>query len=243
MLNIAICDDDDNFLGIEKTIISQYMDSKKLEHHIEQFHSGQALIDLGQNVDSYSLILLDVEMEILSGLETARKIREYSQVPIAFVTAYISYSLEGYKVNATRYILKEMDSFHVGLCECLDTIFNQNDTITLNTFTMNFREGKKEISIKDLIYIESRRHYCYFHIQKGEKVKIYSKRDKLDEIEKHLNNENLLRIHKSCLVNLSFVSDIKRYQLQLTTNETLLIAQSKYLDAEKAYLIYCGRID
>ena len=89
LFNIAICDDDDNFLGVEKAIISQYMDSRKTEYHIEQFCSGQALIALGQNLDSYSLILLDVEMEVLSGLETARKIREYSQVPIAFVTAYL----------------------------------------------------------------------------------------------------------------------------------------------------------
>ena len=243
LFNIAICDDDDNFLGVEKAIISQYMDSRKTEYHIEQFCSGQALIALGQNLDSYSLILLDVEMEVLSGLETARKIREYSQVPIAFVTAYISYSLEGYKVNAIRYILKEMDSFQAGLCECLDTIMNQNDTMTSKTFVLDFREGKKEISIKDLVYIESRHHYCYFHVQNGEKVKIYSKRDKLDEIEKQLDNEALLRIHKSCLVNLSFVSDIKRYQMQLTTREILLIAQSKYLDTEKAYLIYCGKMD
>lgn len=243
MLNIAICDDDNNFLDIEKRIISQYMDSRKIEYHIEQFHSGQTLIDMGRDVNIYNLILLDVEMEVLSGLETARKIREHSQVPIAFVTAYISYSLEGYKVNAIRYILKERDSFRAGICECLDTIFNQKDTIIPKKFVLNLREGKKEISIEDLIYIESRHHYCYFHVQREGELNIYTKRDKLDEIEKQLNDETLLRIHKNCLVNLSYVSDIRRYQLQLTTQETLLIAQSKYLDTEKAYLIYCGRID
>lgn len=243
MVNIAICDDDGKFLDIENAIISQYMDSRKIEYHIDQFRSGQALIDMGQDVDVYSLIFLDVEMETLSGLETAKKIREHSQVPIAFVTAYISYSLEGYKVNAIRYILKEMDSFRAGIYECLNTVFNQNNTMISKKFELNFREGKKEISIKDLIYIESRHHYCYFHVQKEGGVNVYTKRDKLDEIEKYLNNETLLRIHKSCLVNLSYVLDIKRYQLQLTTQETLLIAQSKYLDTEKAYLIYCGRID
>ena len=243
MFKIAICDDDDRFLDIEENVISQYLKSRKIEYQIDRFRCGQELIDLGRTVDSYCLIFLDVEMEELSGLETAGKIRECSRVPIAFVTAYISYSLEGYKVNAVRYILKEVDSFRAGMCECLDTVFMKNEKVVSKTFILNFREGKQEIPLENLVYIESRYHYCYFHVQQKGKVNIFTQRNKLDEIEKQIGEETLLRIHKSCLVNLSYVSDIKRYQLQLTNGETLLIAQSKYLDTEKAYLTYCSRID
>lgn len=242
MLKIAICDDDDRFLDIEENVINQYLKSRKMEYQIDRFRCGQELIDLGRTVDVYCLIFLDVEMEELSGLETAGKIRESSQVPIAFVTAYISYSLEGYKVNAVRYILKKMDGFRASICECLDTVFMQNEEKS-KTFILNLREGKKEIPLENLVYIESRHHYCYFHVQEKGKINIFTQRNKLDEIEKQIGEKTLLRIHKSCLVNLSYVSDIKRYQLQLTNGETLLIAQSKYLDTEKAYLIYCGRID
>jgi DNA-binding LytR/AlgR family response regulator len=243
MFRIALCDDNDKFLDMEERIIRQYLDLCRTEYHIERFVGGQALLDLGQEINQCQLIFLDVEMEELGGIETARKIREYSEVPIAFVTAYISYSLEGYKVNAVRYILKEMVSFRAGICECLDLIMNRNQNAETERLVLELREGTKEILLTDLIYIESRHHYCYFHIRESGTSNIYTKREKLDEIEAQLHEESLLRIHKSCLVNLSFVSDVKRYQVQLTTGEILLVAQSKYLDVERSYLNYCGRMD
>lgn len=241
MFRIALCDDNEEFLEIEKTVIVQYMDSRELPYQVEQFHGGQALVDMGQKVDGYQLIFLDVEMEGISGLETAREIRKHSQVPIAFVTAYFSYSLEGYKVNAVRYILKEKHSLREGICECLDLILAKMGRAVPAVYLLNLREGEKEVTSENLVYIESRHHYCYFHVQEKNKVNIYKKREKLDEIEKQMQEGSLLRIHKSCLVNLAFVSSIRRYQMQLSGGETLLIAQSKYLEVEKEYLSYCGR--
>lgn len=245
MFRIALCDDNEEFLEIEKTVVCQYMNLRKLSYQVEEFHGGQALVDMGQKVDEYQLIFLDVEMEGISGLETAREIRKHSQVPIAFVTAYFSYSLEGYKVNAVRYILKEKHTLREGICECLDLIREKRSRAVLEGFSLNLREGKKKVTVtaKNLIYIESSHHYCYFHMQENNEENIYTKRGKLDEIEKQIPGGHLLRIHKSCLVNLAFVSGIRRYQLQLLGGGTLLIAQSKYLEVEKAYLDYYGRID
>lgn len=243
MFRIALCDDNEEFLEIEKTVISQYMDSRNMEYQVEQFLGGQALVNLGGKVDGYQLIFLDVEMEGISGLETARRIREHSEVPIAFVTAYFSYSLEGYKVNAVRYILKEKQSFREGIGECLSLVLAQGKQKNSEVVSLGLRGAEREIQVDDLIYIESRHHYCYFHVQEEDGEKVYIKREKLDIIATQIVTKKMFRIHKSCLVNLAFVSGIRRYQLLLVSGETLLIAQSKYLEVEKAYLDYCGRID
>lgn len=243
MFRIALCDDNEDFLEIEKNVISEYMDSRKMECCLEQFLGGQALVSLGEKVDEYHLIFLDVEMEGISGIETAKKIREHSQVPIAFVTAYFSYSLEGYKVNAVRYILKEKQSFREGIAECLSLVLAQGERRKPEMVLLGLRGTEREIEVDDLIYIESRHHYCYFHVQEEDGEKVYSKRGKLDMIAAQMDAKSLLRIHKSCLVNLSFVLGIRRYQLQLTGGGILTVAQSKYLEVEKAYLDYYGRID
>ena len=243
MFRIALCDDNEEFLYMEQKIIMQYMKINKIEYQVDLFYSGQELLNLGNRVNRYHLIFLDVEMKMLDGIETAKKVRETSNVPIAFVTAYLSYSLDGYKVNAVRYILKEMGNFRVSIYECLDFIIGQYNKNQKSILKFNFREMEKEINLQNLVYIESHLHYCYFYIKEGEKLNVYTKREKLDEIERQIYNESFLRIHKSFLVNASYIINVKRYQVQLSIDKSLLIAQSKYLEVEKGYLDFCGKID
>lgn len=57
-------------------------------------------------------------------METAKYIRTITrEAYIVFVTAYINYALEGYRVDAIRYLLKDNENFEDSLVECLDTIF------------------------------------------------------------------------------------------------------------------------
>ncbi len=242
MFWFALCDDNEEFLYMERKIIIQYMKLNQMEYQIDLFHSGKELLNLGSKVSRYHLIFLDVEMETLSGMETAKKVREVSKVPIAFVTAYLTYSLDGYKVNAVRYILKEMETFRASIYECLDLIIGQSNKIQNNLMKFNFREREKEVDLQNLVYIESHLHYCYFYVIEGEILNVYTKRERLDELEKQICNENFLRIHKSCLANVSFIVDVKRYEVQLSIGKSLLIAQSKYLEVEKSYLEFCGKI-
>lgn len=241
MFCVALCDDNEDFLKLEDLVVHQYMEQKHIDCQIEHFKDGEAL--LLQSVENYDLVLLDVEMGKSGGIETARKIRKYSEVPIAFVTAHLSYSLEGYKVNAIRYVLKDKDNFSDGLRECLDTVLYQKKNDRSKQYLLEAREGKIQVRIENLVYVESHRHYCYYHIRQSNEIQVYSIREKLDEIEERFQSSVLVSIHKSYLVNLSYVCDMKRYQMQLSSGESLMIAQPRYLGVEKAYLDYCGRID
>lgn len=64
---------------------------------------------------------MDINMEEMDGIDTAKRIRQFhSDTCIVFVTAFISYALEGYKVNAVRYLMK--DTLEAALPECMDAI-------------------------------------------------------------------------------------------------------------------------
>lgn len=244
MYFIALCDDNMEFLEIENRVIQQYMSSEGAECQIDKFIKGEDLLEVKTELKKYDLILLDVEMGETGGLETARKLRKYSDVPIAFVTAHISYSLEGYKVNAIRYILKNKDSFKNEMYECLDTVLNSSDTPAEPVICrLDTREGRIRFPIENLLYIESRHHYCYYHILENGQKKTYSQRGKLDDVIDNIQSKMLIRVHKSFLVNVVYISSMKRYQIQLKTGESIAIAQRRYLDTERAYLNYCGYIE
>ena len=112
------------------------MKEKEISCEIDTFSSGKELLELGIELIQYDIIFLDINMDEIDGIVTAQKIREYSsEIFIVFVTAYINYSLEGYKVDAARYLLKNNTNFEESIYECMDSILHK----------MNFVSVKKSI--------------------------------------------------------------------------------------------------
>ena len=108
MIHIAICDDEEYFRMREEKLVGEYMKKRKYGCTIDVYPSGKEMLHAADVSMQYDIIFLDINMEEMDGLETARRIRQASaKVHIVFVTAYITYALEGYKVNAARYLLKE----------------------------------------------------------------------------------------------------------------------------------------
>lgn len=241
MLKIAICDDEEYFLVQEREWISQYMNCLGYEFHIDTFVSGIEFIAVGDKISKYDIIFLDISMEGMDGLDTARKIREYtSRAYIVFVTAFFTYSLEGYKVDAVRYILKDNDSLEKAVIECLDAIIDKMHYAE-NQYTFDFQEGRKTLFIDEIVYIESNLHKLRFHLagQKSQKYTMYGRLDYMDEM---LPDFNFCRVHKSYLVNLKYMEKVERYQTKLSTGDTVSISQPKYNDVREKFICYKGEI-
>ena len=120
MFKIAICDDENLFTEELKELISGYMMEKDLIFEIDTYSSGEALIELGVGVARYTVVFLDINMEKIDGIKTAEMIRKVSrEVFIVFVTAYVDYSLEGYRFDVVRYLLKGNANFQRNVNECM----------------------------------------------------------------------------------------------------------------------------
>lgn len=116
---------------------------KDISSEIDMFNSGKELLGLGTDLLGYNIIFLDINMDEMDGIMTAHKIREYSMdIYIVFVTAYVNYSLEGYKVDATRYLLKNTINFDESIYECMDTILHKMNYIVLKSI-LNLTNVKK----------------------------------------------------------------------------------------------------
>ena len=95
-----------------------------------------------------SAIFLDINMDGMDGLETARKIKaECSKVHIVLVTAYVNYALDGYKVKASRFLLK--DDLEQTRQECMDDILReirQEERVV----EFGFVEGNVRLKVDDI---------------------------------------------------------------------------------------------
>lgn len=242
MIKIAICDDEKIFRDNIENIISGYMKQKEILYEIDTFGSGKELVDLGIEMLQYTIIFLDINMDEMDGLETAQKIRAVSQeIYLVFVTAYVTYAFDGYKVEAVRYILKNKINFIESVWECLDAIrIKMNYVIERKSF--DFTEGTKKISLEHLLYIESRLHRLDFHVMAEGRLVKYALYRTLNEIEKELADSNFLRIHQSYLINMKHLNKIVRYTAFLSNGAPLNIARVRYRLVEEAYITFKGEI-
>lgn len=235
MIKIAICDDEEYYRGKIQKLLVSYLTGKHLEHDIRMFLSGEDFLAEQANLVKYDIVFMDINMNEVDGIETAKRIRSFhSDTYIVFVTAFISYVLEGYKVNAVRYIMK--DTLETSVEECMDAVLRK---MKLQKVSFEFIEGERTLYTDNLLYVESSKHKAVFYYLESGLVQ-YQIYDKLDNIEAKLSPYGFLRIHKSYLVNMRHIQKISNYQVILDTGECLSVPRLRFQNVKEAYVAYRG---
>ncbi len=241
MFRIAICDDESLFAEELRELLSGYMMEKGLVFEIDIYGSGEALIELGIEVIKYTAVFLDINMERVDGIRAAEKIREVSkEVFIVFVTAFVNYSVEGYRLDVVRYLLKGNVDFPSMVNECVDALMDKlSYSVTKREF--DFKEGKREISLERLLYVESNLHKLEFHVMEDD-LKIYTMCETLNALESKLATKDFVRIHQSYLVNIKYIKNVVRYKVILTNGIELVIPKARYTYVKEQFILYQGEV-
>lgn len=237
MLRIAICDDEQFYREKIRMLLERYFEKSDLQYELAAFASGEDFLKARENRVKYDIVFMDISMEELDGMQTAQQIRAFhSDTEIVFVTAFLDYALEGYKVNAIRYILK--DTLDGAVVECMDAILQKRKAAQVK---FSFMEGERKLYTENILYVESRKHKSVFFYMETEIV-TYQIYEKLDSIEEKLSSCGFLRIHKSYLVNLKHIRKISNYVAVLSTGEELPVPRLRYQAVKEAFVEYKGAL-
>lgn len=220
LVNIVICENDKNDQEFVKAKVVEILDDLDIEYEIKVYNSGD---DLLEGYDKYTdIILLDIQMDGLDGMETARKIREFDDnVEIIFITSFVEYALEGYEVNAYRYLLKPVkdENLRTSLINCLN-----DRNFVKRSIVIKEGDTRIKISLKDIMYIEVQGNDITVHTLKD----TYRTKGTMSNFETEINSNMFVRCHKSYLVNLEYIKSIKRYTSILVNDEEVPLSRNKY---------------
>lgn len=235
MLHIVICDDEPFFSEHLKGKISSYLTEKGIPFQITSFHSGEHLQAAGEN-QMFDIAFLDINMDSVNGIDAAHYLRDHNQkICIIFVTGYMDYVLEGYKVGAFRYLLK--DTLDTSLGECMEAVLQKFDNNT--EFRLELNGVQTCLKAEDICLVESRGHRLYFLSARDQSI-LASKTMKLAEMEQVLKKYGFLRVHQSFLVNMKYITKISGYRLELEQHITLNVPKNRYQDVKREYACYRG---
>lgn len=241
MINIAICDDEKIFVKKLNKVVSNYLDRNQIEYNIDLFYSGEDFVELGINMSQYSILFMDIEMGSLNGIDTARILRRYyNDSYLILVTAFAKYSLEGYSVDTTRYILKTDPYFVNAIEESLSNIL-QRMKVDMELYTFEFKQCIKSFNLNKIAYIESLMHTLVFHvIDNG--YKEYTLRAPLTYYDNMFSDKGFIRVQQSYLVNWKFIERINNYMIEIKDGTKIAASKKTYKDIKKKYVELKGEM-
>lgn len=235
MVKIAICEDDKFYIEKEKKLIEAFFKNKDINYELYHFKSGVELIkDYRIN---YDIIFLDISMDEMNGLEVANLLRKKgTNACIVFLTANAEYSIEGYKVDAHRYLLKNSENIEESLSECLSSALDKLQ-IRENKIDFDVQGGVLTISPSKIVYAESNAHRVVLYILENTgDLKEYYMYDRLDNIQEKLENFGFMRIHQSYLINRDYMKNVCRYKVELLAGISLGVSKKYYKELEDYYI-------
>lgn len=165
-LKICLVDDDSVQLELLKSLINKWTNKKNIVSDLTFFQSAEEMLFECEGNYPYDLLILDIQMGKINGIELAREIRKTDKnIIICFLSGISSYVYEGYEVNAIRYLLKPVKE------EKLFEILNIAEAQTKKEekyIIINLAGEKKKINYNEILYVESLGHYLILHAEKDE---------------------------------------------------------------------------
>jgi DNA-binding LytR/AlgR family response regulator len=105
----------------------------------------------------------------------------------------------------------------------------------------DFREGRKEILLDRLVYVESKLHVLEVHVMEND-LKVYTMNETLNTFETRLAENDFVRIHQSFLVNVRYITDVARYKVILTNGSELPVPRARYAEVRNRYIACQGEV-
>ena len=224
MLTVAICDDEDVFCRQVEEYTLKLAESLNIPVSVNTYTDPEVLLNL-------EILFLDIQLETHNGIDVAKIIRQRSEsLVLIFMTNYIQYAVDGYTVQAYRYLLKPISytQFH---SEVQDVFISLERTAT---HVIHTADGDYYLKPSDIRYIET----AY-----GKKLIIHSKKETIETYgtlspwETELGN-HFFRVHNSFLVNMGDIRHLGQNHVLLSAGEELPVSKHRRKALQNALMQY-----
>jgi len=217
-LNCAIIDDNSTDARYISGIVKHWSVVADHTVRINEFGSAEEFLFQYEDEKDYDILLLDIEMGGMNGVELAKKIRKDNEtVQIVFITGFPDFIAEGYEVSALHYLMKPVDTEK--LCGVLDKAVCNLGKYE-RRLCVTFDRQTVFVPLRQIMYIEAQKQYVEIHTI-GQS---YRMKASLTETEESLD-EYFFKCQRSYVVNLRYVSKIKPDCVLLKNGEEIPISR------------------
>lgn len=222
MIRIAICDDDKRYIEILKEKVSLFSDENKVAIKIKTYTNCLNLFSDISEGKNYDIILSDIEMPNMNGLELVKKIKDnLSDTIFIFITGHTKYSIDSFELSIFRYIPKNEidDRLPKALTDAVKIVNLQKEEYYIIRATNRY----EKIPFKKIEHIYREGKNIVLSIKKeGNKI---VPRKTLDEIYNEIKSDDFIFINRSDIVNIVHILKVNNNMVQLDSKKKLPISR------------------
>ena len=222
MVKIAICDDEEKSVVLHEKIVKECLQLAGIGYEITTYTQSQNLLyDITDDAFFYDLILLDIEMPGISGMEIPQQIKGYlPNVRIIFVTSHTEYAIDAFELSIFSYVPK--NNLEVKLTAAVIDAAKLIELEAGQEYTIQTANRMEKIPYKDIFYIQ----------RDGKNASIVSSvgtskvRKSLQQVFEELNTPEFIFIDRGYIVNIIQIMKISDSTAILKNGEQLPISRS-----------------
>ncbi len=208
-MKIGIVDDELEMRLQLQEYIQRLGEEERLQVACVLFEGSESL--LRDYTKIYDILIFDIDMPGINGLDCARRVRQMDEnVVILFVTNIAQYAINGYEVEAVDYIIKPVGYYDFSLK--FKKALRRAARLHVDQVVLSSNKGPVRVEVPDILYVEVFAHYLVYHARSRD-IQV---RGSMKEHEAFLRGHGFSRIHKSFLVNLRHIENIRSGQVLLS---------------------------
>lgn len=248
---IAICDDMEQDAQYIASHVQKWADQAGAGVELQSFPSAESFLFHYEGQKDFDILLLDIEMGVMNGVELARKVRlENEQVQIVFITGFPDFIAEGYEVEALHYLMKPIS--YEKLVQVLDRAVSRLSKEEKSVLFTVDREITR-VAVKDIIAVEAFAHSSRVTTRRESfevKTSITAVERLLEDTVRKVDKENLakahqntagspfIRCHRSYLVSIPYIKSISKTEVLLDNGMRLPLSKGNYQAVNQAFIQY-----
>ena len=228
MIRIAIVDDE----KVIREQIKKLIEKKQTDCEIDTYGTGEDLL----KADSvYDIIFLDIQMDGMNGIDTARALRQKADnTVLIFITGVKEYVFDAFDVAAFHYLIKPIEENKFWeVCDRAVLAVTKKKQNPSGQIFIKTRSQSITLDQSNVLYIESRAKKVEIHT----KTNIVEAYAAISELEKQLVG-SFYRCHRVYLVNMAFIAGYENASITLNNGETIILSKDKYSEFVKVYMRY-----
>ncbi|MBQ8314700.1 MAG: response regulator transcription factor [Lachnospiraceae bacterium] len=240
MFRIVICEDEKAQREYLTGLIERWNVISGEKVSADAYTSAEQFLFETEGKATYDLLLLDIQMGHMNGVELARKVREQdTKVKIIFLTGIKDYAIEGYEVGAVRYLLKPVKE--AVLFSLLDKLCEETKEQKEDYFLFQAGGVTNRVPYSEILYAEADGHYVVLKTACPEKkgqMKEWKWKENISSLSESLEAKGFFLFRRGLYVNLAKVEQIGKTECVLENGEVLPVSKARYQALNEAFIAY-----
>lgn len=238
MFRIAVCEDEKAQREYLTKLMERWQRASGEKMSVDTYTSAEQYLFETEGKTPYDLLLLDIQMGQMNGVELARKVREQdTKASIVFLTGIKDYAIEGYEVGAVRYLLKPIKEAE--LFELLDKLCEAAKEQSEAYFLFQTAGVTNRVPFSEILYAEAEGHYVRL-VTDGKEIsgKEWKWKENISARSGELEEKGFFLLRRGLYVNLAKVEQIGKSECVLENGEVLPVSKARYQALNEAFIAY-----